>query len=278
MPKTSDGPHVQRGGGAAGRKAPPPRRGGAEERDRAAVLLVPRNRSMNPMPSGKPPDRKGRPAWTPCFRTPVRRVVRPYKPYTEGGSNTENSQFRAIVFCVIGTFIGMTTGCRVIDPTEARHQQFLYTMSNIEPADDRIHQQEHHRNLRDRSQGVRVDRASTPQRSDCSRSAPISGRREGRWASAVSRFAWLVVGRGHVAPARASWPARSGKCLPESKAATTRVLRQIQPTCRGHAPSAAVTRTGHDLTADLQPPAAIRTPPSRQRPSPRSEPVSRRPG
>ena len=46
-------------------------------------------------------------------------------------------------------------------------------MSNIEPADNRIHRQEHDRNLRYSSQGVRVDRDRV-----CSRSDPSSGRRE----------------------------------------------------------------------------------------------------
>jgi hypothetical protein len=42
----------------------------------------------------------------------------------------------------------MTAGCRAIDPIEAIFQEFLYTMSNIEPADSRIYQQEHNRNSR----------------------------------------------------------------------------------------------------------------------------------
>lgn len=91
-------------------------------------------------------------------------------------------------------------------------------MSDIEAADDRIRQQEHHRNLRDRSQGSRVDEASTPQRSDMQQVAPALGPARG----AMGIRAVDAVGG-----------------LPECKAATTRVLPRKQLTCSGRAPAAA---------------------------------------
>src|ERR1700740_292756 len=99
--------------------------------------------------------------------------------------------------------MGLTAGCRAIDPTEAPYQGFLYTMSNIEPARYRICQQEHSRNLRDRSQaifdsgfptGARIAGTSIRQRSDMQQVWPArAGQRE-----AGVRGVYTVIAAGRL--------------------------------------------------------------------------------